>query len=113
MGTFIAELKRRNVFKVGVAYTIVAWLIAQIISPIQTPLRLPDWFETTILVFLAVGFPIALLLAWAYEMTPVKKGNVPFLLLNYFTRLAVSGSVANSPTFRVKLISSLETIVPV
>ena len=68
--SFFAELKRRNVFKVGVAYAIVAWLIAQIIAVIHTPLHLPDWFDTVVIVLLGIGFPLALLLAWAFELTP-------------------------------------------
>lgn len=68
--SFWGELRRRNVFKVGVAYLIVAWLIAQVINVVNEPLGLPDWFDTAVLVFLAAGFPLALILAWAYELTP-------------------------------------------
>lgn len=64
------ELRRRNVVKVGVAYLIVAWLIAQVVSVVEAPMGLPDWFDTAVLVLLAIGFPLALLLAWAYELTP-------------------------------------------
>ena len=67
---FWGELRRRNVFKVGVAYLIVAWLIAQITNVINEPLGLPDWFDTAVIVFLAIGFPVALILAWAFELTP-------------------------------------------
>jgi TolB-like protein len=78
--SFWAEIRRRNVVKVGAAYLIVAWLIAQIVSVISEPMRLPEWFGAAVLVLLAIGFPIALLLAWAYELTPegIKKtGGVP------------------------------------
>jgi adenylate cyclase len=68
--TFFTELKRRSVFKVGIAYAIVAWLLAQIIAVINTPLHLPDWFDTVVLVLLGIGFPVALILAWAFELTP-------------------------------------------
>ena len=69
------ELSRRNVFKVAVAYGIVAWLLVQIIVSVEAPLNLPDWTDTLIIILLAVGFVVALLLAWAYELTPegVKK----------------------------------------
>ena len=70
MSSFIAELKRRNVFKIGIAYAIVAWLIAQIIAVIHTPLHLPDWFDTVVLVSLGIGFPIVLIITWAFELTP-------------------------------------------
>ena len=67
---FFAELKRRNVFKAGVAYLLVAWIIAQVVDVVNAPLHLPEWFETAILMLLAIGFPIAIVLAWAYELTP-------------------------------------------
>ena len=70
MASIISELKRRNVFKIGVAYAIVAWLIVQVVSAIHTPLHLPNWFDTVIMVSLGIGFPIALIIAWAFEMTP-------------------------------------------
>lgn len=64
------ELKRRNVFKVAVAYAIVSWLILQIIGSIVPIIEAPDWVAKTILMLLVVGFPVALLLAWAFELTP-------------------------------------------
>jgi len=68
--SFFAELKRRNVFKVGVVYAIVAWLLVQVIVAIETPLHLPGWFDTAIIVLLLIGFPVTLLFAWAFETTP-------------------------------------------
>jgi TolB-like protein/Flp pilus assembly protein TadD len=68
--SFWAELKRRNVVKVGTAYLIVAWLLAQFVDVINDPLNLPEWFDTTVLVLLALGFPIAVLFAWIFELTP-------------------------------------------
>jgi TolB-like protein/DNA-binding winged helix-turn-helix (wHTH) protein/Tfp pilus assembly protein PilF len=66
----IAELKRRNVFRVAVAYGIVAWLLVEMASVVLPALRLPEW-TLTFLVFLVVaGFPLALILAWAFELTP-------------------------------------------
>lgn len=70
MGSFFTELKRRHVFKVAVSYAIVAWLIAQVIAVIHEPLHLPESFGTAIIVLLIVGFPLAVILAWAYELTP-------------------------------------------
>ena len=66
----VSELKRRNVFRVAAAYLVVSWLIVQIVSAIREPLGLPVWFETMVLVLLAIAFPFALILAWAYELTP-------------------------------------------
>ena len=68
--SFFAELKRRNVFKVAIAYAIVAWLIAQVIAVVHNPLHLPEWFDTAVIVFLIIGFPFALLFTWAFELTP-------------------------------------------
>lgn len=68
--SFWQELKRRNVFRVGAVYLAVAWLIVQVVSSISEPLNLPDWFDTVVILLLAGGFPVALLLAWAFELTP-------------------------------------------
>ena len=70
MKSFFTELKRRNVFKVGVAYAIVAWLLIQVIVSIETPLRLPDWVDSLTIILLIIGFPVALIFAWAFELTP-------------------------------------------
>jgi TolB-like protein len=67
---FLDELKRRNVFKVGGAYLVVSWLIAQVIAVVNAPLNLPDWFDTVVILLLLIGLPIALLIAWAFELTP-------------------------------------------
>lgn len=64
------ELKRRNVFKVGIAYIVVAWLVAQVLQLIFESFGTPDWVMKTVLVLLATGIPFALFFAWAFEMTP-------------------------------------------
>jgi TolB-like protein len=68
--SFFLELRRRNVFRVAATYAIVAWLLIQVASAVSAPLNLPSWFEAFIIVLLAIGFPVALVLAWAFEMTP-------------------------------------------
>jgi TolB-like protein/Tfp pilus assembly protein PilF len=68
--SLIAELKRRNVFRVGAAYAIVAWLLVEVASVIFPALRLPDWALTLLVVFVVAGFPLALIFAWAFELTP-------------------------------------------
>ncbi len=70
MGDFLNELKRRNVFRVGAAYVVVAWLILQVIETISEPLGLPEWTEAFFIVLLATGLPLVLLFAWAFELTP-------------------------------------------
>ena len=68
--SFFTELKRRNVFKVAVAYLVVAWLIIQVVNAVVVPLGLPAWTAAFFIVIVAAGLPIALLLSWAYEITP-------------------------------------------
>jgi TolB-like protein/Tfp pilus assembly protein PilF len=67
---FLKELRRRNVFKVGVAYAIVAWLIIQVADITFPALNIPQWAFTLVTVLIIIGFPIAILLAWAFELTP-------------------------------------------
>ncbi len=64
------ELKRRNVFKVGAAYVVIAWLVAQVLQLIFESFGTPDWVMKTVLVLLGTGLPFALFFAWAFEMTP-------------------------------------------
>lgn len=73
--SLINELKRRNVFRVGAAYVVVAWLVAQAGDLLADNLSFPEWFMPMLLAMLALGLPIALFLAWAFELTPdgVKK----------------------------------------
>jgi TolB-like protein/Flp pilus assembly protein TadD len=66
---FFSELKRRNVYKVAVAYAVVGWLLAQIATQIFPFLEIPNWFVRLVIVLIAIGFPIALVIAWAFEAT--------------------------------------------
>ncbi len=68
--SFLGEIKRRKVFQVAAVYAVVAWLIIQIIDVVTDPLSLPGWLDTVVIVLLAVGFPIAVILAWAFDLTP-------------------------------------------
>ena len=70
MMQFLAELRRRNVFRVAAAYLVAGWLLIQIAALLESSLGLPDWFDAVAIGFLALCFPVALLLAWAFEMTP-------------------------------------------
>jgi TolB-like protein/Tfp pilus assembly protein PilF len=67
---FLSELKRRNVYKVAIAYAVVGWLIAQIATQIFPFLEIPNWVVRLVIVLIAIGFPIALVIAWAFEATP-------------------------------------------
>ena len=68
--SFFAELKRRNVYKVAVAYAVVAWLLMQVASQIFPFFEVPNWVVRLVILLLVIGFPIALLIAWAFEVTP-------------------------------------------
>jgi len=70
MNQLLAELRRRNVFRVAGAYLVVGWLVMQIVSVMTPALAMPDWVDSFFAILLIVGFPVALLLAWAFEMTP-------------------------------------------
>ena len=70
MGNLLQELRRRKVFRVAAVYAIVAWLIIQVAGEILPTFDAPQWVNQTLVLFLALGFPLALVLAWAFEMTP-------------------------------------------
>jgi TolB-like protein len=65
-----AELKRRNVFRVGAAYLVVGWLLIEVADTVFPRLNLPDWTVTFVIAMLLLGLPVALFLAWAFELTP-------------------------------------------
>ena len=75
--TLFSELKRRNVFRVGVAYVVIGWLLVQVSDTIAPMMNLPEWAPRMILYLMIIGLPVALFLAWAYELTPegVKKSG--------------------------------------
>jgi len=67
---FFGELQRRNVYRVAVAYGVVSWLLIQIATQLFPVFEIPNWGARLVIVVLALGFPVALVLAWAYEITP-------------------------------------------
>src|SRR5438067_6678250 len=69
-GNFFAELKQHNIYKVAVAYAVVGWVVAQIATQIFPFLEIPNWVVRLVIVLIAIGFPIALVIAWAFEATP-------------------------------------------
>jgi TolB-like protein len=68
--SLFAEFKRRNVFKVGIAYTVASWLTLQVIDVLFPLLSIPEWIARALLLIVVIGFPFALIFAWAYELTP-------------------------------------------
>jgi hypothetical protein len=67
---FFAELKRRNVYKVAVAYAVAGWALAQGIAQVFPVFDIPNWAVRLIVLAIVIGFPIALVIAWAFELTP-------------------------------------------
>ena len=68
--SFYTELRRRNVFKVGIVYFAVAWLLLQVSDTLGPALHLPEWFVSAVAFLLILGFPVALVFAWAFDLTP-------------------------------------------
>ena len=66
---FFAELKRRNVYKVALAYAIVGWLLIQVSTQVFPFFDIPNWGVRLIVLFIVIGFPVALIIAWAFELT--------------------------------------------
>jgi len=67
---FLIELKRRNVYKVAIAYGVVAWLLMQVATQVFPFLEIPNWAIRLVIMLIVIGFPIALVIAWAFELTP-------------------------------------------
>src|SRR3979490_2909056 len=67
---FFAELKRRNVYKVAVAYAVVAWLLLQAASIFLPAFDAPPWVMKIFIIVIIFGFPVALIFSWAFEITP-------------------------------------------
>src|ERR1700730_10268348 len=70
MRKFFSELKRRKVYRVAVAYAVGAWLIAQVVTQIFPVFEVSQWAMRTMIVLLIIGFPFALILSWAFDITP-------------------------------------------
>lgn len=70
MGEIWSELRRRNIFRVAAAYVVLGWVLLQVASIVAPALSLPGWAVSFVLFILIIGFPLALFLAWAFELTP-------------------------------------------
>src|SRR5712692_8283320 len=70
LGNFLAELKRRNVYKVAVAYIVGGWALSQGIAQVFPVFDIPNWVIRLIVLLIIIGLPIALALAWMFELTP-------------------------------------------
>jgi len=70
LSNFLAELKRRNVYKVAIAYGVVAWLLIQIATQVFPFFEIPNWTVRLVVLLVVIGFPVAVIIAWAFELTP-------------------------------------------
>jgi TolB-like protein/Flp pilus assembly protein TadD len=70
MNNFFAELRRRNVYKVAVAYAVVGWLLVQVATQVFPFFEIPNWAVRLVVLAIVIGFPISLVIAWAFELTP-------------------------------------------
>ncbi|HEY5623673.1 MAG TPA: hypothetical protein VIV14_07915, partial [Gammaproteobacteria bacterium] len=68
--SFFAEIKRRHVIQVAVVYAVIGWGLIEVVSTIEEPLGLPGWFDTFVIVLVIVGFPLALVVSWIFDLTP-------------------------------------------
>jgi len=87
MASLLAELKRRNIYRVGAAYAVVAWILLQLAANISPILDLPPWIARTVLLLLILGFPVALVFAWVHQLPPeggtrVSTGKLDWALMS-------------------------------
>jgi adenylate cyclase len=117
---FFAELKRRNVYKVAVAYAVVGWLVVQVTATIVPALHLPDGLTTAVVVLTLVGFPVALIISWAFEMTPegMKRTEnvspdevIPQWSKRKFAALVIGVAVVAAGLFAFQLLHSSRSTV--
>src|SRR5947208_15113964 len=75
MNSFFRELKNRKVYRVALGYPVIAWFVIHIASTVLPTFHVPEWVLQALTVIVALGFPVALVLAWAFDVTPsgVKK----------------------------------------
>ncbi len=99
MAGFFDELKRRKVFQVGVVYVIVGWVLIQIADASFEHLNLPDWTPTLVIGLIILGFPVAIIMAWALEVTPegIRRTTSTSRLGSTATRTETSASIAVLP----------------
>ena len=114
--SFFAELKRRNVIRVGIAYLAIVWLLLQVIDVVSGILLWPNWVAQLSLVTLAVGFPVALLLAWFYDVTPegirVDTGETDVAVPTGFGGRRIDFVIIGALSFVIVLLLVKDRIVP-
>src|SRR3954465_4508547 len=102
---FFTELKRRKVYRVAVAYAVLAWLLTQIATQVFPFLEIPTWIVRLVIILLALGFPVALLLSWAFDLT--SKGVVRTDDIDETEAVAVATTPIANPPLPEKSIAVL------
>jgi TolB-like protein/Flp pilus assembly protein TadD len=122
-GNFFSELKRRNVYKVAVAYAVVGWLVIQVTATIVPALHLPDSVTTAVVVLVLLGFPIALVISWAFEMTPegMKRTadvsadevqSMPYWSKKKFAAFIIAVAIIAAGLFVFQSLRTRSTVIP-
>jgi hypothetical protein len=101
MNSFFRELKQRKVYRVALGYAVVAWLVIQISATVMPAYHAPDWFLPIFITVIALGFPVALVLAWAFELKggAIEKAPEP------------AGSISAANKRRVWLLAAMGLII--
>ena len=107
MNGYFEELKRRKVFRVAIAYVVGAWILTQIADATFEPLNLPAWSTSLVLWLLILGFPVALFLAWALEVTPdgIKRTVPRRAMIDWMKHDSDLDNVRDHPRFKTLLES--------
>ena len=121
LGKFFAELKRRHVYRVAIAYGVVAWLLIQVATQVFPFFEIPNWIVRLVVLGTVLGFPLALIVAWAFEMTPegLKRADdvaldeyVPRWSTRKFAALVVTIAILGAGVPLVRFIRSKSTFQP-
>ena len=116
--TFLAELKRRHVYRVAIAYAVVAWLLIQVATQVFPFFEIPNWVVRLVVLVSVLGFPISLIIAWAFEMTPQgmkREGDIapneyiPHWSTRKFAALIVTIAMLATGVLMFQLVRSKET----
>jgi TolB-like protein/Tfp pilus assembly protein PilF len=110
--SFLGEIKRRKVWQVAAVYVAVALAVIGLIDGVNEPLSLPSWFDTVVIVLLAVGFPIALVLAWAFDLTPAGVVRTPPSEAETESEVPLGTRGESPPSEQVAPSPSTESVAP-
>src|SRR5215475_9282999 len=117
---FFVELKRRHVYRVAIAYGVVAWLFIQIATQVFPFFEIPNWIVRLVVMVTILGFPVALIIAWAFEMTPegIKRADdvapneyIPRWSTRRFVALIISLAILATAVPLVRLSRSKPTFL--